>query len=190
MSLSDLIHKKRNGQVATATPATFATHQAAPARPVAGVATAAVAKPANDSSTKADSSLEEAMCSNSSNSSRSNCDFVPADVPDDLCAGALIHPSGGAYLPSGPYLAPDDVHRMRTELVAMIEALADLECWSDDLRDDVLRRAIRAPLSALLTDVHHFSERLTAARAEAAAREALDRRAWKMEGFDGRRGER
>ena len=127
------------------------------------------------------------MCSNSSNCSRSNVDVSSAGVSDDLCAGALIHPRGGAYLPWGPYLAPEDVRRMRTELVAMIEGLADLEHWREELRDDVLSRAIRAPLSALLTDVGHFNERLTAARAEAAARDALDRRTWKMEGFDGRR---
>jgi hypothetical protein len=187
MSLSDLIHKRRKEPIATATPATFATHQASNDRSVARVATVAVAKPANDSSNAADSSREEAMCSNSSNCSRSNVDFSSAEVTDDLCAGALIHPKGGAYLPWGPYLAPDDVQRMRTELVAMIEALADLERWPNDHRDDVLGRAIRAPLSALLTDLHHFNERLTAARAEAAARDALDRRTWKMEGFDGRR---
>lgn len=181
MSLSDLIHKKRKEPFATATPATFATHQAAPARPVAGVATVAVANPVNDSSNKADSSREEAMCSNSSNCSRSNVDFSTAGISDDLCAGALIHPKGGAYLPWGPYLAPDDVHRMRTELAAMIEALANLELWADELRDDVLSRAIRAPLSALLTDVHYFNERLTAARAEAAARAALDLRMWRFD---------
>jgi hypothetical protein len=187
MSLSDLIHKKRKEPFATATPATFATHQASNDRSVAGVATVAVEKPVNDSSSKSDSSREEVMCSNSSNCSRSNGDFSAAGVSDDLCAGALIHPKGGAYLPWGPYLAPEDVHRMRTELVAMIEALADLEWWADELRDDVLSRAIRAPLSALLSDVRYFNERLTAARAEAAAREALDRRTWKMEGFAGRR---
>jgi hypothetical protein len=126
------------------------------------------------------------MCSNSSNCSRSNVDVSSTEVSDDLCAGALIHPKGGAYLPWGPYLTPDDVHRMRTELVATIEALANLERWADELRDDVLSRAIRAPLSALLTDLHHFNERLTAARAEAAVEDALDRRTWKMEGFDGR----
>lgn len=186
MSLSDLIHKKRKEPVATATPATFATHQSGIGRSVARVATVAVAKPVSDSSSKADSSREEAMCSNSSNCSRSNVDFFTTGVSGDLCAGALIHPKGGAYLPWGPYLAPDDVHRMRTELVQMIEALADLERWADELRDDVLSRAIRAPLSALLTDVRYFNERLTAARAEAAVKDALDRRTWKMEGFDGR----
>ncbi|MFM0363700.1 hypothetical protein [Paraburkholderia sediminicola] len=132
-------------------------------------------------------SPDDAMCSNSSNCSRSNVDFTAAEVSDDLCAGALIHPKGGAYLPWGPYLAPDDVQRMRTDLVGMIEALGDIERWPDELRDDVLCRGIRAPLSALLTDLQHFTERLTVARAEAAARDALDRHTWKMEGFDGRR---
>jgi hypothetical protein len=187
MSLSDLIHKKRKEPVATATPATFATHQASPRRSVAGVATVAVAKPVNGSSNKVDSSRGEAMCSNSSNCSRSNVDSSGAGSGDDLCAGALIHPKGGAYLPWGPYLAPDDVQRMRTQLVGAIETLADLERWSDELHDDVLGRAIRAPLSSLLTDLHHFTEQLTAARAEAAAGHALERRTWTMEGFDDRR---
>jgi hypothetical protein len=113
----------------------------------------------------------------------------PREGLEDLCAGALIHPKGGAYLPWGPYLAPDDVHRMRTERVTMDEALSDLERWPDELCDDILSPAIPAPLSVLLTHLHHFTELLMATRAEPVASDALDRRTWKMVDFGRRRTE-
>jgi hypothetical protein len=69
----------------------------------------------------------------------------------------------------------------------MIEELSSLECCPEPYRDDVLSRAIRGPLADLMPNMHYFTERLSAARAEAAARAALDRRAWRLEGFDDRR---
>jgi hypothetical protein len=67
-----------------------------------------------------------------------------------------------------------DARYMRVELVGMIEELAGHECWPRSLIDEVLSTAVRAPLSALLPDLHHFNEQLSEARAEAAARTALD----------------
>jgi hypothetical protein len=78
---------------------------------------------------------------------------------------------------------------MLGELARMIEMLADLEGWDRGRLDDTLTRATRAPLSALSPDIAHFSERLLAARAEAEARAALDRRIWHGEGFTDRRGD-
>ncbi|CAN7470929.1 hypothetical protein [Paraburkholderia hospita] len=104
----------------------------------------------------------------------------PASIPAD-CIGALQSADGGLYLPWGPYLAPDDVSRMRAELVAMIETLVDMEQWDAGRRDDVLTRAIRGPLADLLPNIAHFNERLTAARAEEEARAALDRRTWRFD---------
>jgi hypothetical protein len=109
-----------------------------------------------------------------------------ADYPAD-CTGALIDPDGGAFLPWGPYLSPDDVRRMRAELIGQIEELSGLECWPDSYRDEVLTAAVRGPLSALMPDLHHFTGRLSAARAESEAREALAARVWRLEGFDDRR---
>jgi hypothetical protein len=97
------------------------------------------------------------------------------------CVGALHDPDGGLYLPWGPCLSPDDVRRMRAELVGMIEELSGLECWPESLLDDVLGRAIRGPLADLMPNLAHFTERLTEARAESAARDALDRRTWRYD---------
>ncbi|RDK01624.1 hypothetical protein [Paraburkholderia lacunae] len=87
----------------------------------------------------------------------------------------------GEFWPWAPYLGSDDVRRMRAELVAMIETLADMERWPADHRDDVLSRAIRGPLADLMPNMHHFNERLTAARAEAATRAALEQRTWRFD---------
>ncbi|MFL9907351.1 hypothetical protein [Paraburkholderia sp. RL17-337-BIB-A] len=101
-------------------------------------------------------------------------------IPVD-CIGALQSADGGLYLPWGPCLSPGDVKRMRGELVALIEELADLEQWDSGRRDDVLTRAIRGPLADLMPNLHHFNERLSEARAEAAARDAMDRRTWRFD---------
>jgi hypothetical protein len=85
------------------------------------------------------------------------------------------------FWPWAPYLGADDVRRMRADLVGMIEEIASLECWPAEHRDDVLTRAIRAPLADLLPNVHHFAERLQETRAEAAARAATARRAWRFD---------
>lgn len=85
------------------------------------------------------------------------------------------------FWPWAPYLTVSDVERFRTELVAMIEKLAEMEQWPDEHRDDVLARAIRGPLADLLPNLHHFNQRLTEATAEAAAREAVDKRTWRFD---------
>ncbi|MDG0025952.1 hypothetical protein [Trinickia sp. Y13] len=93
---------------------------------------------------------------------------IPAD-----CVGALRDPDGGLYLPWGPCLSIDDLRRMRAELVAMTEELCSLECWPKRYREDVLSRAICGPLADLMPNLAYFNERLSEARAEAAARVAM-----------------
>ncbi|MFC0399241.1 hypothetical protein [Paraburkholderia rhizosphaerae] len=85
----------------------------------------------------------------------------------------------GEFWPWAPYLAAADVQRMRTELVGIIERLADMEHWPAKHRDDVLARAIRGPLADLLPNVAHFNERLMEANAAAAAREAVKQNSWR-----------
>lgn len=93
--------------------------------------------------------------------------------------GALL--ADGPYWPWGPYLSGDEVRRMRANLVGAIAEIARLECWQQAHRDEVLTAATRGPLSALLSDLHHFTGRLMAARTEAAARDAVAQRAWKYD---------
>ncbi|CAG4889808.1 hypothetical protein [Paraburkholderia saeva] len=95
----------------------------------------------------------------------------------------LEHPVG-PFWPWAPHLSAADIARLRSELAAMIAGLADLEHWPDDLRAGILDRAARDPLSALLSNVAHFSNRLAEAQADVLAREESARRAWR---FDGRR---
>jgi hypothetical protein len=87
----------------------------------------------------------------------------------------------GEFWPWAPYLTAADVERFRTDLVAMVETLADVEQWPDEHREDVLTRAIRGPLADLLPNLHHFNERLTEARAAVAAQETAARRAWRFD---------
>lgn len=87
----------------------------------------------------------------------------------------------GEFWPWAPYLTTADVERFRTELVGLIEKLADMEQWPDEHRDDVLTRAIRGPLADLLPNIHHFIQRLTEANAEAAARDAVEKRTWRFD---------
>lgn len=87
----------------------------------------------------------------------------------------------GEFWPWAPYLGDADVQRMQTELVEMIERLAELEDWPEEHRDDVLTRAIRGPLADLLPNLHHFNQRLTEATAAAAARKAAEKRTWRFD---------
>ncbi|WP_321920058.1 hypothetical protein [Paraburkholderia tropica] len=89
--------------------------------------------------------------------------------------------ASGEFWPWAPYLGAADVQRMQTELLGMIERLADLEEWPDEQRDDVLARAVRGPLADLLPNLHHFNQRLTEATAAAAAREAVEKRTWRFD---------
>lgn len=86
----------------------------------------------------------------------------------------------GEFWPWAPYLLAADVQRMQTELVSMIEQLADMEGWPPEHRDDVLARAVRGPLADLLPNMHHFTQRLTEATAAAAARAAVEKRTWRF----------
>ncbi|WP_321866641.1 TubC N-terminal docking domain-related protein [Paraburkholderia tropica] len=87
----------------------------------------------------------------------------------------------GEFWPWAPYLGADDVARFRADLVGIIERLADMEVWPVELRDDVLARAVRGPLSDLLPNLHHFNQRLTEANAAAAARSAIEKRTWRFD---------
>lgn len=92
-----------------------------------------------------------------------------------------VERQAGEFWPWAPYLTAADVERFRTELVTLIEKLADMEEWPDEHRDDVLARAIRGPLADLLPNLHHFNQRLTEATAAAAAREAVEKRSWRFD---------
>lgn len=87
----------------------------------------------------------------------------------------------GEFWPWAPYLGADDVKRMRTDLVGMIERLSGMEDWPAGLRDDVLARAVRGPLADLLPNLHHFNQRLAEANAAAAAREVVEKRTWRFD---------
>lgn len=86
-------------------------------------------------------------------------------IGPDLCAGSVIHPDGGAYLPWGPYLAADNVRRLRAELFAMIGELAHVEAWCCELHDEIMSRAANGPLSDLLSIFGVFEDALADIRA-------------------------
>lgn len=110
----------------------------------------------------------------------------PRAEPDD-CAGALIHPDGGPFLPWGPYLAEDNVRRLRAELAAMIDALALAEGWEYERYDRIVSRARNGPLADLLPNIAYFNAKLIERRAEAEAAALLAARSWRLEGLDDRR---
>ncbi|WP_233864003.1 hypothetical protein [Paraburkholderia adhaesiva] len=111
----------------------------------------------------------------------------PQAEPDN-CAGALIDPDGGPYLPWGPYLEADNVRRLRAELFAMIDALARAEAWTPARYADTMDRAANGPLADLLPNIDHFHAKLTERRAEAEAAALLAARSWRLEGLEDRRG--
>ncbi|MGF6634285.1 hypothetical protein OKW38_002969 [Paraburkholderia sp. MM5496-R1] len=92
---------------------------------------------------------------------------------------APVDPDGGAHLPWGPHLSPDDMFGMRAELAELIEDMADAEDWPASYRDEVLARAMRGPLHDLLPNLHYFRERVAEFSAECEARALLRRRAWR-----------
>jgi hypothetical protein len=102
------------------------------------------------------------------------------------CEGALLSKSGAPFLPWGPYLDAGYVCRMRAELLDMIEALAALETWPKEYRDDVLTRAVRGPLCDLMPNFQYFEKRLIAAQCKIAAAELRDARIWHGEGLEDR----
>ncbi|WP_341312603.1 hypothetical protein WN982_14160 [Paraburkholderia sp. IMGN_8] len=111
----------------------------------------------------------------------------PQAEPDD-CAGALIDPDGGPYLPWGPYLAADNVRRLRAELFAMIDELAQAEGWTPERYSDTMGRARNGPVADLLDNIEYFNAKLIERCAEDEARALLAARSWRLEGFDDRRG--
>lgn len=107
------------------------------------------------------------------------CSGSVTPEPREASDGALRSRSGGLYLPWGPYLSADDVRRLRVDLAGMLEELAALEGWRRELLDDVMTRAMRAPLTDLLPNRHYFGERLKAMRAQLAARDEVARHTWR-----------
>ncbi|MCY0388237.1 hypothetical protein OVY01_13515 [Robbsia sp. Bb-Pol-6] len=80
-------------------------------------------------------------------------------------AGFPLDPDSGA--PFSPWIAPmtaDEFDCRRTELVGMIEDLAEIEGWPRDYLDDVLSRAIRGPVGDLRPNWHYFTKRLKEVR--------------------------
>ncbi|MBB5409471.1 hypothetical protein HDG34_003413 [Paraburkholderia sp. HC6.4b] len=104
-----------------------------------------------------------------------------ADVADD-CAGALIAPNGGAYLPWGPYLAAYNVRRLRGELFAMVDEVARAERWTHERYADTMRRAANGPLADLLPNIEYFHAKMIECRADIEARALLEARSWRYEG--------
>jgi hypothetical protein len=100
---------------------------------------------------------------------------IDSDEALSECFSWTVEPSyRSLFWPWRESMTVLDARYMRVDLVGMIEELAGHECWPRSLLDEVLSAAVRAPLSALLPDLHHFSERLSAARSEAEARTAVD----------------
>jgi hypothetical protein len=101
-------------------------------------------------------------------------------IPKD-CKGALIARVGGPYLPWGEEVTPETLKCWRCELFEVVDELAKLERWPDDLFDHIAYCVERQPLSTLRPDLAHFRRRLTEAKAEVAAREAANRRPWRFD---------
>jgi hypothetical protein len=96
-------------------------------------------------------------------------------------AGALLDSeTGSPYLPWG-YATPADLNAMRDELIVTIRMLADLEGWSPELREAVVRRAIAGPAYDAAPNLNYFRDRLAAARDEIAVRAALAARGWRFD---------
>ncbi|CAD6551438.1 hypothetical protein ACFQ3P_30225 [Paraburkholderia sabiae] len=105
---------------------------------------------------------------------------------DDDCAGALVDPLRGPYLPWGPHLAADNVRRLRAGLFAMIAEIANAEGWPRERFNGIMSRAVRGPLSDLLPNIEYFHSKVIERRAETEARALLAARSWKLEGLDDR----
>ncbi|MGF6664844.1 hypothetical protein QF000_006512 [Paraburkholderia atlantica] len=102
-------------------------------------------------------------------------------VADDW-EGALLDPETRApFWPWGPYIDSTTLKQWQRELFEVVDALAHLERWSEGDYDHVVMCIERQPLSTLRPDLIYFSERLSEARAEAAARNASNQRAWRFD---------
>ncbi|MFP6558343.1 DUF3987 domain-containing protein [Paraburkholderia sp. B3] len=99
----------------------------------------------------------------------------------DKCAGAMIDPDGGPYLPWGPYLAEDNVRRLRAELFAMVDELARAEGWTRERHAETLGRAANGPLSDLLPNIAYFHAKVIECRAEAEAQVAMAASGWRYD---------
>ncbi|MGF6974916.1 hypothetical protein QFZ94_003366 [Paraburkholderia sp. JPY465] len=102
-------------------------------------------------------------------------------LPED-CVGALIYTESGApYLPWGPYINPEKLSRWQRELFEIVDELAKLEGWKPDDYDHTVMCIERQPISTLKPDLAYFTARLSAARDEAASREAINKRSWRFD---------
>ncbi len=157
MTLSALIHKRRRGDVATATPATFATPDEQEARTVATVATVAVAIPAEDVTARtwllhfSDREPLEVWYSPAATHAQ-----VLADCPDALAAEPIVAAARPCAIP----MAADEEQFIRAWMGRIEESdpvtIADVldKCQRDaDARDYCIRRAAEElPNPALFCD--------------------------------------
>jgi hypothetical protein len=97
-------------------------------------------------------------------SAKPDMDAVPAD-----CIGALRDPDGGVYLPWGPYLDQEQLKALQRALFEIVDEVAKLERWPDDVYDVIRQTIERQPISTLGPDTAYFRRRLYEARAVAAA---------------------
>lgn len=160
MSLTDIIHKKRYGELATAIPAIPAIGRVPPLHSVAKIAKLVVANP--------ETSILDAS-SNSKNSGNSSSKLSGAktehlEVPSD-CRGAGVDPESGApYLPWGPYLTTDQLKAMQQAVKEVITELSRIEGWSDVHYETIAVEVGRQPICTLLPDLDYFRARVAAAR--------------------------
>jgi hypothetical protein len=143
MSLSAMIRKRQLGNVATATPATFATHKGGKVRTVASVATVAVANPKTLQTDKGNPCLQWL--------------FHFADRDDLLVtfAPAVDHAKALSYYPEAVAAEPIPDRPQHTptkaeadEITALVQAIYAND--TDDDRAEALATALADPDGALL----------------------------------------
>lgn len=79
------------------------------------------------------------------------------------CVGALRDPDGGLYLPWGPYLDTEQLMAIQRTLFEIVDELAKLEHWPDDVYDIIAQTIGRQPISTLKPDLVYFRQRLETA---------------------------
>lgn len=90
---------------------------------------------------------------------------------------ALEYPTcdGAPYFPYAAPLSPEAVTAIRSELVDLIETLAEYEDWPDAHRARLLGLVARQPISTLADDLAYFRRRIDAARTAKHAAKAAGR---------------
>ncbi len=143
MSLSAMIRKRQPGNFATATPATFATHEREKVRTVASVATVAVANPESPQTDKGE------PCS------RWLFHFADGDDLPVTFAPAVDHAAALACYPGAVAAEPipERPHRQPTkaeaeEITALVQAVFACDFPVD--RNEALAAALADPDGALL----------------------------------------